>query len=90
MTSIIDYDEWKLLYTCMHEQEADMLESFLQAENIDTLRKYPGFSDMVRIIGGTTNLGVSIYVKESRLKEAGVILKDILQYAEDDLKSEDN
>ena len=74
-----NYDEWKLLYTCSEEMEADMLESFLNAENIQTLRKYPGFSDITRIVAGKTNLGVSIYVRESQFAEASIIIRDILE-----------
>lgn len=73
-----NYDEWKLLYTCTQEMEADMLESFLNAENIKTLRKYPGFSDITRIVVGRTDLGVSIYVRESQYTEALVIVRDII------------
>ena len=73
-----NYDEWKLLYTCSQEMEADMLESFLNAEKIQTLRKYPGFSDITRIVAGRTNLGVSIYVRESQFAEASNIVRDIL------------
>lgn len=82
MSPTLDYEEWKLVYTCAHEQEADMIESFLAAEEIETLRKYPDFSDMARIIGGMTRLGVDIYVKESQLTAAALILSDILSNPE--------
>lgn len=72
-----NYDDWQLLYTCTEEQEADMIESFLSAEKIVTLRKYPGFSDMSRIIGGMTKLGINIYVRESQFNEASMIVEDL-------------
>jgi hypothetical protein len=72
-----EYDDWKLVYTCTEEQEADMLESFLRGEQIHTLRKYPGFSDISRIVAGMTKLGINIYVRESQFEEALTIIEDL-------------
>ncbi|HHV64111.1 MAG TPA: DUF2007 domain-containing protein [Peptococcaceae bacterium] len=71
------YDDWKLVYTCTEEQEAEMIESFLREEQIHTLRTYPGFSDITRIVAGMTKLGVNIYVRESQFEEALKIIEDI-------------
>jgi hypothetical protein len=73
------YDDWKLLATFADEQEADMIESFLNAENINTWKTYPGFSNLSKIVGGMTKLGVNIYVKETDYYNARIIAEDILQ-----------
>lgn len=86
MSGNFEYDNWQLLYTCTDEQEADMIESFLHAENIDTLKRYPGFSEITKIIGGMTKLGVEIYVRESKYKEADCIVTDIVQEISDDFE----
>lgn len=77
MTGCSDYEDWKLVYTCTDEMEADMIESFLKGEQIQTLRKYPGFSDISRIVAGMTRLGISIYVKESRWAEAAEVVEAV-------------
>lgn len=75
---ISEADDWRLIYTCTDEMEADMIESFLDAEKIDTFRNYPGFSDISRIVGGMTKLGVNIYVREGQMDEAANALRDLV------------
>ena len=72
-------DDWKLLATFADEQEADMIESFLNAENINTWKTYPGFSNLSKIVGGMTKLGVNIFVKEADYNDARIITQDILK-----------
>lgn len=72
-------DDWQLLATFADEQEADMIESFLNTENINTWKTYPGFSNLSKIVGGMTKLGVNIYVKKADFIDARIISQDILQ-----------
>lgn len=87
------YYDYKLLHTCTEEIEAEMIESFLKNQAIPVLRKYPGFSDISRIVGGMTKLGVNIYVPENHLEEAKQVLRDLFaglaeQVEEPDTESE--
>lgn len=70
--------DWKYLDIFVDEQEANMIESFLNSDNIVTWKKYPGFSDISKIVGGMTRLGVAIYVPQDRLDDARLIVDDIL------------
>lgn len=70
--------DWEYLDIFIDEQEASMIESFLNSDNILTWKKYPGFSDITKIVGGTTRLGVAIYVPKDRLADARLIVEDIL------------
>lgn len=70
--------DWKYLDIFGDEQEANMIESFLNSDNINTWKKYPGFSDISKIVGGMTRLGVAIYVPQDRLDDARLIVDDIL------------
>ena len=71
--------DWEYLDIFIDEQEASMIESFLNSDNILTWKKYPGFSDITKIVGGTTRLGVAIYVPKNRLADARLIVEDILE-----------
>ncbi len=70
--------DWAFLDIFTDEQEANMIESFLNSDNIITWKKYPGFSDISKIVGGMTRLGVAIYVPQDRLDDARLIRDDIL------------
>ena len=70
--------DWEFLDIFTDEQEANMIESFLNSDNINTWKKYPGFSDISKIVGGMTRLGVAIYVPQDRLDDARLIIDDIL------------
>ena len=70
--------DWEYLDVFADEQEADIIESFLNSGDIQTFKKYPGFSGMSKIVGGMTKLGVEIYVPKERLEDARLIAEDIL------------
>lgn len=70
--------DWEYLDIFVDEQEANMIESFLNSDNINTWKKYPGFSDISKIVGGMTKLGVAIYVPRDRFDDARLIVDDIL------------
>lgn len=70
--------DWEYLDIFVDEQEAQIIESFLNSDGITTWKKYPGFSDMSKIVGGMTKLGVAIYVPRERLEDARMIVEDIL------------
>ncbi|KUO66098.1 MAG: hypothetical protein APF84_12310 [Gracilibacter sp. BRH_c7a] len=70
--------DWEYLDIFIDEQEANMIESFLNSDNIHTWKKYPGFSDISKIVGGMTRLGIAIYVPKARLDDARLIVEDIL------------
>lgn len=85
--------DWEYLDVFADEQEAEIIESFLNSDDINTFKKYPGFSGMAKIVGGMTRLGVEIYVPKERLEDARIIADDILgidkpvQTEEDELNS---
>ncbi len=70
--------DWEYLDIFVDEQEANMIESFLNSDSINTWKKYPGFSDISKIVGGMTRLGIAIYVPRERLDDARLIVEDIL------------
>ena len=72
-------EEWFHLIGCEDDQEADIIESFMSGENILTVRKYSGASEYLKITMGMAKLGVDLYVKESQLDEARIIINAILR-----------
>lgn len=71
-------EAWLHLIGCEDDQEADIIESFLSRENILTVRKYSGASEYLKITMGMAKLGVDLYVKESQLNEAIIIVNAIM------------
>ncbi|MFA6808517.1 MAG: hypothetical protein WCR27_05950 [Eubacteriales bacterium] len=72
-----EYIQYQYLFNCSGDQEADILESFLVGEGIGVLRKYPGSSDISKVIGGMTKLDVELYVDKERFLEAKDIVENI-------------
>lgn len=81
--------DWEYLDIFVDEQEANMIESFLNSDNINTWKKYPGFSDISKIVGGMTKLGIAIYVPRERLDDARLIVEDILGVNKELTESDD-
>lgn len=71
-------EAWLHLIGCEDDQEADIIESFLSRENILTVRKYSGASEYLKITMGMAKLGVDLYVKESQLNDAIIIVNAIM------------
>lgn len=65
-----EQSEWSLFFQTNNEREAEIIESLLRATGIPFLRKDRGAGGYLKIAMGMTNLGVDIYVPDSRLEAA--------------------
>ncbi|ADY56576.1 hypothetical protein Sgly_2287 [Syntrophobotulus glycolicus DSM 8271] len=72
------YQEWLLLVNCADNYQTDILESFLQHEGLETLRKYPDIGDYTKIYTGMSLSGADLYVKKDQFIEAQEIVKDLM------------
>jgi hypothetical protein len=59
-----------LLVSAADSVEAEILESFLKAQGIPVLKKYPEAGGFLDIYMGTTAFGIDLYVPVDRLDEA--------------------
>lgn len=67
-------DQEVLLVTASDENEANILQSLLEANNIPSLRKHRGNGDYLQIYMGVSYLGIDIFVMKSRYEEAKALI----------------
>jgi len=68
-------DGWALVWSVADEKEAVIVESILEAEGIQVLRKYKEAGDFLKIYLGTSSYGIDLYVPENDLALAEGLLK---------------
>lgn len=64
------------LITVANDMEANIIESKLRQFEIPILKKYKGFGMMLKVIAGSANNGIDIYVPEKALELSKSIIFD--------------
>ena len=62
------------LTTVGSDVDADILESLLKSHGIETIRRYSGAGDYVKVLMGHTNLGVKLFVSPDDFPDAQNII----------------
>lgn len=66
---------WAFLIKTYNDKEALIIESLLGGYGIPVLRKEKGAGGYLKIVMGMTNLGIDLYVPDSALEEARVLIE---------------
>lgn len=79
-----DQNQWQFLIQAGSEIEANIIESFLQAEGIPVVKKYRESGEYLVIYTGMTNFGIDIYVPAEHVTQALAALEQIDGEEEDE------
>jgi hypothetical protein len=70
-------ESWVLLTEITNENEATIIESFLQSYEIALLKKYKGNGDMLKLYTGITSFGFELFVPQNQYEQAMKLLDSL-------------
>ena len=70
----LDLGDMQHLCDVANDFDADVMLSLLRSCDIPCLKRYGGFASAAKVICGSSNLGVKIYVPSAKLEEATEII----------------
>lgn len=70
-------EKWVFLAETPNENEATIIESYLQSNEISSLKKYKGNGEVLKIYTGFSSLGIELFVPQSQFQQAKDLLDNV-------------